>query len=108
MALLSTQSVVITGLEITATSAAGGGDTVAPGARTFLYVRNADASDKTVTVVRPGQTYGQNNPDIPVVVTAGEFRLIGPLTSDLADPTTGLVGITYSAVTSVTVGAVRI
>jgi hypothetical protein len=67
--------------------------------------RNASGSPITVTVVVPGTYAGQPLTDVPVSVpaTTGE-RWIGPLSSRLADPTTGLINITYSGVTSLTVG----
>jgi hypothetical protein len=64
----------------------------------------------TVTVLTPGNDkYGQARPDIAVAVpaTTGE-RLIGPFPADLADPADGLVAITYSGVTSLTVAAVTL
>lgn len=107
MALLSTQQIQITGPAITLAAAAAGGDTVTPGDRTFLWVKNTDATSKTVTVVVPGEYYAQPLTDVAVTVpaTTGE-RLIGPLDQKLA--TDGVVSITYSAVTNVTVAAVRI
>lgn len=108
MAAIAHQQIQITGTEVTFQAAAGGGDTVQPGDNVFLRVRNADASDKTVTIVVPGTQHGQNNPDVAVVVTAAEQRDIGPLTRDLADPSDGLIHVTYSAVTSVTVAACRL
>ncbi len=109
MALLATQQIQITGPAISHTAAAGGGDTVAPGDRTFLWVKNTDAAARTVTVVVPGDYYAQALPDVAVVVpaTTGE-RLIGPLDRRLANPSTGVVDITYSAAANVTVAAVRI
>jgi hypothetical protein len=109
MALLATQQIQITGPAITLTAAAGGGDTVSPSDRTFLWVKNASGSPITVTVVVPGVYFGQNLPDsgVSVPATTGE-RMIGPLDQRLADPTTQVVGITYSGVTSLTVAAVRI
>src|SRR5690554_4260675 len=103
MALLAPQQIQITGTEVTYTAASAGGDTVAPGDNVVLHVRNGDAVDHTVTVVVPGERFGQANPDVAVVVTAGEDRFIGPLTSALADD--GVVSITYDATTSVTVAA---
>jgi hypothetical protein len=106
VALLAPQIVPVTGLEATYTSASDGGDTIAPDNGLVLHVRNADASDKTVTVVRPGAQYGQANPDVAVVVTAGENRFI-KIPRELAD-TDGLIDVTYSAVTSVTVALLRV
>lgn len=108
MAQLSHQQIQVTGTEATYAAASGGGDTVEPGEDVFLHVKNGDASDKTVTVAVPGTEYGQNRPDIAVVVTAGEQRFIGPLPRDLADSSDDLVHITYSATTSVTVAAMRL
>lgn len=109
MALLSTQQIQITGPAITLTAAAGGGDTITPSDRTFLWVKNASGSPITVTVVVPNSYFGQALADVAVSVpaTTGE-RLIGPLDRRLADPTTQVVGITYSGVTSLTVAAVGI
>ena len=109
MALLAAQQVAITGLTPSFAAATGGGDTVTPDDRVFLRVKNTDAASKTVTVVVPGTEYGQARADGAVVVgaTTGDV-LIGPLVQDLANATTGVVDITYSAVTGVTVAAVRV
>lgn len=109
MALLAAQQVTITGLTPSFTAASAGGDTVAPDDRVFLRVKNTDAAAKTVTVAVPGSVYGQARPDVAVNVpaTTGDV-LIGPLVGDLANDATGVVDITYSAVTGVTVAAVRV
>lgn len=108
MATLSYQKARIGGGTVTMAAANGGGDKVAPNPRGALLVHNGDGSSKTVTVVVPGNTkFGQANPDVAVSVPAGADRLIGPFPSDLAGDD-GLVAITYSAVTSVTVAAVSI
>jgi len=107
MATLTPQQVLVTGMTVTMGSAAGGGDKVSPG--TVLVVRNGDASAKTVTVVVPGNTkYGVAAPDYTYSVPASGIAMIGPLPQDLADPVTNLIDITYSAVTSVTVGSVAV
>jgi hypothetical protein len=107
MAALPTQSASPTGTTLTMAAASGGGDTFVPGSSTVLLVRNGDASSKTVTIVRPGTTYGTADPDIAVTVAAGAIAVLGPYPSDLADPTDGQIDVTYSAVTSVTVAAVK-
>jgi hypothetical protein len=109
MATLATQGISPDGLEATYATAAGGGDKVRPGATTFLHVKNGDASDKTVTIDDPTSVKPRGaaswNPDLVVVVTAGEERMIGPLGDRFAG-SDGLVAVTYSAVTSVTVAAI--
>jgi hypothetical protein len=107
MALLARQTAKVTGTVITFASASGGGDTVAPDPFGVLHVRNASGGTLTVTVVVPGNTqFGQAQPDVAVAVAAGASVAIGPLSPDLADPATGLINITYSGVTSLTVAAV--
>lgn len=109
MAALAIQQVVITGLTPSLTAAAGGGDTVAvTDDRCFLVARNASGSPITVTVVVPGVFAGQSLTDIPVSVPATTGEKWIPLPKALADLTTGLINITYSGVTSLTVGAFRV
>jgi hypothetical protein len=105
MALLAKQAASIVGLNpLTMNAANAGGDTVlVDRPNVYLLVRNADATSKTVTIVDPRTTYGQANPDIPVIITTLNFAVIGPIPIDFADAN-GLVAINYSAVTSVTVG----
>ena len=107
MALLSPQSIPVTGIDPTYSSAAGGGDTIAAGEDLILHVINGDASDKTVTLVRPGTSYGQANPDVAVTVVAGDSKFIY-VPREFADPADGLIDVTYSAVTSVTVALLRV
>lgn len=111
MALLTTQTIAATGLTPATTAASVGGDTVAPASladdRTFLYVNNGSASSITVTVADPGKTpAGNAGTAPPVSVAAGAIGLI-PIATGSINPATGLASITYSAVTTVTVAAVR-
>lgn len=108
MALLSYQQAAAVGADIALAAAAGGGDTVAPRADGIVLVRNGSGAEITVTVVVPGSQYGKARPDITKAVAAGAFAAFGPFPTDLADPTDQLVDITYSAVTTVTVAAIRI
>ena len=84
-----------------ATAAAAGGDTAPVGPNRFLYIANADASSKTVTIATPGTVAGLAVADVAVVVAAGKHAIV-PLTN-LFRGTLGRASITYSAVTSVTV-----
>lgn len=108
MSTLNYQNAKIEGTAVTMAAASAGGDKVPPNLNGALMVVNGDAAAKTVTVVVPGNTkYGQADPDVTVTVPAGATALVGPFPQDLAD-VDGLVAITYSAVTSVTVAAVSI
>lgn len=102
MALLEPQAPSLTGTTVTYVAAAVGGDTLGRTLSGVLRVKNGGASSMTVTVVTPGNTkYGQADPDIPVVVAAGTEVAIGPFPDALA--VDGVISVTYSAVTSVTV-----
>lgn len=87
-------------------AAAGGGDAMQQDGDHCLVVNNADATSTTVTVhsyapVGPGE----GDVDLAVVVAAGERRDIGPFSpAAFVNPATGLASITYSKVTSLTVG----
>lgn len=106
MALMSYQQVQITGPALTY-SAVASSDTVAPSQRGFVHVKTG-ATSTNVTVVVPGTEYGQARADVTVAVGTNTERMIGPLVPDLADPTTGLVTIQYSATASVTSAAVQV
>lgn len=103
MAALTLQAVPAAGLDLGALAAAtGGGDTVQvtsheiggwdSGAAVFI-VRNGDAASKTVTV-----------DGTPLVVAAGAIGVV-PLKTGYGGKN---VAVTYSAVTSVTVGAFQL
>lgn len=106
MATLPAQQIVVTGLSPNFVAAAAGGDAANPDDRTHLRVKNASAASINVVLTVPGSTYGQPNPDVTIAVAAGGDVAIA-LPSAIADPSTGLVAWTYSAVASVTVALVR-
>lgn len=101
MATLAAQTIAVTGTEVTY-GAATSADKAVPRAYQFLHVKNGSASDVDVTLTVPGKTWGQDNPDVAVTVTAGEERFIY-LPPQIADPSTGLISWSYEATTSVTV-----
>lgn len=102
MALLTYQQPALSGTTIAYGAATAGGDTIGVTPNGVLRVRNGGGSSITVTVVTPGNTrYGQADPDIPVAVAAGTEKAIGPFAPELA--TDGIISVTYSGVTTVTV-----
>ena len=106
MAVLVTAQITTNGTLFGALSpAAAGGDKINFSDRTFLVVKNADAAPHTVTLVTPGTVAGLAIADKPVVVANGTTAFIGPFGSVFVDPTDTTVGLTYDAVTSLTVGA---
>lgn len=109
MALLATQSVGYAGVQPSLAAATGGGDTFTPGPNLFLYVNNGGGSSITVTVVTPGTVRGQAVSDLSVSVVNGTARFIRISPADFfMDPATGLGAISYSGVTTVTVGVFQV
>ena len=111
MALLTLQTMTAAGLVPTTTAAAGGGDTVALASATdstsYLQVTNGSGSPITVTLVDPGATPAGNTTTAPAVSVAAGATKLFPLNPALVNPSTGVINITYSAVTTVTVAAIR-
>lgn len=108
MTALTTQFVSQAGLQQAPIAAAGGGDSFTPGDKTWVEVTNGGGSPITVTIATyPDLSpWGTAIPDQTVVVTNGTTRKIGPLPgTQYGNPSGGAGGLTYSGVTSVTVGA---
>ena len=119
MALLAYATPAIAGTTLTMAAASAGGDTI-PSSRTgviqmdntgtptrkitgILVVTNGDATSTDVTIVVPGTAA-----DKVIAVAAGATKLIGPLGDELEDSADDLIDITYSKVTSLTVGAIKL
>lgn len=113
MALLTTQVLSRSGIVPSFAAAAAGGDTFACGndMRDYVEVKNASGASITVTVaavqtsLNTGIAGTVTIPNISVAVAAGAQRKIGPFPAAYIN--NGIVSMTYSAVTSVTVGAFR-
>lgn len=110
MATLTTQNITRLGIAESLVAAAGGGDACEVGQDMMLKVVNGGGSSINVTLAIPAGA--SSIPNVPytsavIAVANGAHRWIkiGP---EMRDPTTGLCTITYSGVTSVTVGAFRL
>lgn len=110
MATLTVQDVKRTGVGPTYAAAAGGGDKFAPSKDTFLHAKNGSAGALTVTVVTPNEAFKDVAiADVAVSVPAGGERMIGPFPAEhFANSADGLADITYSGVTSLTIGAFKL
>ena len=110
MATLTYSQATINGVAPTlAAATSGAGDVIPINDRGVLVVKNGSGSAITVTTAVPGNTkYGIANPDPTASVAAGATAYSGPFPADLADSTDGMVHITYSSVTTVTVGGLQI
>jgi hypothetical protein len=106
MALVVPQTAAITGTTVTF-AAPTTSETIVPDVD-CIYVVVVGATSTTVTVVVPGTQYGQARADVVVLSAAtNQTRYIGGLVPDLADPSTGLITVTFSQVTNVTAALVR-
>lgn len=104
MATLATQIINVAGLTPAFASAAGGGDRFTPGDTTFIEVVNGSGGSITVTVdSKVASNYG-TDVNLAVAVGAGARARIGPLPAQRFAASDGLGDITYSGVTSLTVG----
>lgn len=110
MALLNIQTITAPGLAPTYGSANAGGDKVSLAAtNVFLHVKNGGGSSVTVTVTTQSTNYkGLTVPDRTVSVPASGERMIGPLDPSLHADINQQASIGYSAVTSLTIAALRI
>ncbi len=106
MALLASQAPSQAGTAVSFVAASAGGDTVRPGDTTSLRVKNGGTAAITVTIdsIRPCDQGVDHN--LSVSVPASGEREIGPLPAARFAGPGGVVAVTYSAVTSVTVAAV--
>lgn len=87
-------------------SAAGGGDAFLNSAKRFLVIDNADGSPMTLTLVTQNTVDGEAVDDKTIVVAAGTRQLLGPFPPAIYNDNDDKVQLTYSAVTSLTVGVI--
>jgi hypothetical protein len=106
MAELTVQKISLTGLEPEYVAAASGGDTFKNNGNTYLCVKNGGGSAVTVTIDSIVLSNYGTDVDIAVSVPASEERLIGPFNKARFNNAVDIVNVTYSAITSVTVGAI--
>lgn len=105
MAVLTVQEATLTGVAPTYVAADAAGDSFPNLSGTVLSVKNASAAAITVTVNSTAPcNYGFDH-DVAVSVPAGSERTIGPFEARRFGSS---VGVAYSAVTSVTVAALRV
>ena len=111
MATLAFNAIEKTGVELASLLVAAdvAGDTFPTGTNGIIVVNNGDASPHTVTITTPTATkhcppFGnQTIANIAVVVPAGEEHIF---TVPSGYAASGLITLTYDAVTSVTVGGI--
>jgi hypothetical protein len=81
---------------------AASGDKITPDNNLILRVTNGSGADVDLTIAVPGNTsYGEANPDKVVTITAGTTAPIR-LYPEYADPSDGLIALSWESTTSVT------
>lgn len=102
---VTTQPIVLTGLEPSLTAVTADGDVIDCGS-VALWVDNGSESDVDVTVQTTATVDGLDVEDLVVTVTAGEQRLIGPFPVRTFGRTSGddkgRAYVDYESITTVT------
>jgi len=109
MATLVVQQIAKTGLVSALTAAAGGGDQFPnDGQRTYFHIKNADGTPTTVTFVTQKTVEGLAVADLAVAVANATEQKVGPFPAEIYNDINGMVQVTYSKVTSLTVNPFRL
>lgn len=110
MANLTTQKITRAGAEPTFVAASGGGDKFVPDDDVHLEFINGSGSPITATVVTPGNVDGEAVADRTITLPANKRTKAGPFPKQVfannADG--GKAAITYSDVTTLTVGVFQV
>jgi hypothetical protein len=106
MAVLSVQQISTAGVvPATLVAASAGGDSFANNGRTVFDAANGSGAPITVTFASQKPCDQGSTHNTVVSVTNGTTRRIGPFDPSRYNDGNGFVQVTYSAVTSLTVGA---
>lgn len=110
MAVLTVQQATrsTNGIDLAGVAAAAGGDTFPNTGREVLIIKNGGGAPITLTVATPATVDGLAVADLTATIGAGATRMIGPFPPSVYSASDGSVALTYSAVTSVTVAAVKV
>ena len=114
-ALLAKQVIQEDGIAATMSAATGGGDTFAnPDGKKFFFCKNGGGGSINVTFTAAdtnanSQERGRiTRADRVVAVAAGVEKLIGPFAPKVFNDAAGIVAVTYSGVTTVTVAVLEL
>ena len=109
MPTLTPQVIVLEGITPALVAADVGGDEFVNSGKDFIHIKNVNASPMDVTVNSQAVCNQGVDHDAVVTVpaTTGE-KFIGPFPKDRFNDASGKVQITYSAITDVTIGIVRL
>lgn len=108
MATLTVQEISRSAITPSYGAAAGGGDQFPNDGRTYLHIKNGGGSSITLTIATQLTVDGKAVADDAITVTNAQERVVGPFPPGIYNDANGMVQLTYSGVTSVTVGAFRL
>lgn len=108
MATLTVQEISRSAITPSYGAAAGGGDQFPNDGRTYLHIKNGGGSSITLTIATQMTVDGKAVADDAIAVTNAQERVVGPFPPAIYNDANGMVQLTYSGVTSVTVGAFRL
>ncbi len=96
------------GVELTGVAASAGGDAYPNTGRETLFIINAEAAPKTVTVHSQVKADGDLTvSDAVFVCPASKTTVLGPFPAGVHNDANGLTQVTYSGVTTMTVFVLR-
>ena len=107
MALLTVQIATQLGVIPSFVAAGAGGDTFANSARESLWVKNGSGVSINVTINSVLACDQGFDHDLVIAIAAGAEKIIGPFSTVRFNDVSGILGVTYSAVTTITVAAVK-
>lgn len=107
MATYTAQAIGVAGTVLTARTAASG-DKLTPDSNAAIIVMNGDSSPHDLTFTVPGTNEdGEANPDVVREITNATSEAI-KVNPKWADPSDGLIALTWEATTSMTFYYVRV
>lgn len=108
MGKLVIQQPTLSGTALSFVAADSNGDTFVNQGNVFIYIKNGGETEITVTTVAQKKCNQGHLHDSTITVPAGDDRIVGPFEVDRFNSDTNVAKITYSAVDSVTVAAIRL
>ena len=109
MATLTVQDTSLTGITPSWVSAAEGGDEFLNTGDCYFEIKNGSGAEITLTIETPAKIEGIDIAEITVAVAATTgVKRVGPFDPAIFNSSNGRVVVTYSAHTTVTVGAFKL
>lgn len=103
MATLTVQTIAKTGTQLTENACAGGGDAFANTGAVILWIKNSNASSRTLTIVSQATTDGLAVADRTVTIPGTDDTQIGDLDRNVYNDSNGLCQLTYSTEVGLTI-----